>query len=41
MSAVFIVWSLLYYFHIYALVNELPNFFRVDMITPIAEEDPL
>jgi hypothetical protein len=41
MSAVFVSRSLLYCFHIYALINEVPNFFRVDMMPPIAEEDPL
>jgi hypothetical protein len=33
--------SSLYYFHICALVNEVPNFFRADMMPPITEEDPL
>jgi hypothetical protein len=41
MSAVFTVRSLLYCFHICALVNEVLNFFRLDMMPPIAEEDPL
>jgi hypothetical protein len=41
MSTVFTEWSLLYCFHIYVLVNEVPNFFRVDMVPPIGEEDPL
>jgi hypothetical protein len=30
---------LLYCFHICALVNEVSNFFRVDMMAPIEEED--
>jgi hypothetical protein len=33
--------SLLYCFHVYALVNEVLNFFRVDMMPPILEEDSL
>jgi hypothetical protein len=33
--------SLLYCFYICALVNEVSNFFRVDMMSPIVEEDPL
>jgi hypothetical protein len=41
MSAVFTAWSLLYYFYIRVLVNEVHNFFRVDMIAPIAKEDPV
>jgi thiosulfate reductase cytochrome b subunit len=41
MSTVFVSWSLLYCFYIYVLVNEVANFFRVDMIPPIEEEDPL
>jgi hypothetical protein len=41
MSVVFTSWSLLYCFHICALVNEVPNFFRVDMMLPITKEDPL
>jgi hypothetical protein len=41
MSTVFVSWSLLYYFYIYVLVNEVANFFRVDMMPPIEEEDPL
>jgi hypothetical protein len=41
MSAVFTSQSLLYYFHIYALVNEMTNFFRVDIMPPNTEEDPL
>jgi hypothetical protein len=41
MSAVFASRRLLYYFHICVLVNEVANFFRVDMMTPITEEDPL
>jgi hypothetical protein len=32
---------LLYYFHIRALLNEVFNFFRVDIMTPIMEEDSL
>jgi hypothetical protein len=39
MSTVFTSRSLLYCFHIGALVNEVSNFFRVDMIPPIADED--
>jgi hypothetical protein len=41
MSVVFVVRSLLYCFHIRALVNEVHNFFRVDMMSPIVEKDPL
>jgi hypothetical protein len=41
MSTVFAVRSLLYYFHICALVNEVANFFRVDMMPPIVEKDLL
>jgi hypothetical protein len=41
MSTVFAMQSLLYCFHICTLVNEVPNFFRVDMMSPIAEEDTL
>jgi hypothetical protein len=37
MSAVFASQNLLYCFHICALVNEVTNFFRVDMIPPIVE----
>jgi hypothetical protein len=33
--------NLLYCFHIYALVNEVFNFLRVDMMPPIEEEDSL
>jgi hypothetical protein len=33
--------SLLYYFHICALVNEKINFLRVDMVPPIVEEESL
>jgi hypothetical protein len=38
MSTVFTAQSLLYRFHIYALVNEVSNLFRVDMMSPNAEE---
>jgi hypothetical protein len=41
MSVVFTSWSLLYCFYIYILVNEVSNLFRVDMIAPIEEENPL
>jgi hypothetical protein len=33
--------SLLYCFHICVLLNEVLNFLRVDMMSPIAEEDSL
>jgi hypothetical protein len=38
MFAVFASRSLLYRLHIYALVNDVPNFFRVDIMPPITEE---
>jgi hypothetical protein len=41
MPAVFASRSLLYWFHICGLVNEVPNFFKVDMIPPIAEKESL
>jgi hypothetical protein len=41
MSMVFVSRSLLYCFYIYTLVNEVSNFFRVDMISTITEEDSL
>jgi hypothetical protein len=33
--------SLLYYFHSYALANEVLNFFKVDIIPPTTEENSL
>jgi hypothetical protein len=33
--------SLLYCFHICALINEVFNFLRVDIMPPTAEEDSL
>jgi hypothetical protein len=33
--------SLLYCFYICVIVNDVLNFLRVDMMPPIAEEDPL
>jgi hypothetical protein len=39
MSMVFTSRSLLYCFHIGVLVNEVSNFFRVNMIPPITEKD--
>jgi hypothetical protein len=41
MSMMFASQSLLYCCHICAILNEVPNFFRVDMMPPITEEDPL
>jgi hypothetical protein len=33
--------SLFYCFHSYALVNEVLNFFRVNIMSPTTEEDSL